>query len=1404
MSLIAVEDARPTNQKNQMPGRSAAKNVPESARRSNGQCRLAAAVRLALGGGRAWLLALAALLPAATGAQAQGLFSTPEPVGSTAGPQTVVVQSPGGGTVATVEVLTLGQPTLDFAPGASGPSCGSAVIGAGGSCSQSVTFTPAYPGPRIGAVVLLDSGGHVLGTAYLAGTGSGGLGIFTPGTMQTAAGDGQWTSVLDGKLATAADLDLPSSVAIDGAGNMYIADSAHNRIRKVAAPVSPATVGLISTICGNGNPAFSGDGGPAASATLNSPSGITIDGAGNLYIADTGNNRVREIVAATGIITTVAGDGDPGTASSVGDGLAATAANLNAPWGVTLDIGGNLFIADTFHHRVRKVDVTSGLISTVAGTGFTYADGSGTYSGDGGQATAARLSFPYAVLFDPASNMYIPDAGNNRVRKVDTSGVITTFAGNGVETFGGDGGLAVSASLYSPSGLAMDPAGNLYIADTQNNRIRKVSAATLDISTIAGSGSGIYGGDNGSAANASIYGPYGLLLDVYGNLFIADYFDHRIREIQGNLAMLDFTKTPVRQGDTSTPQSQTVENDGSAALDLSAITPDQNSALDKATTTCAIGSPFLAVNADCAIGAEFAPSVAGDPLIANIDITGATPNSPLDIQLTGNATAVNSTTIAVTSNINPSNFGQSVIFTATVTTGSSTGNLTGTVSFFDGATTLAANIALNTPSTTATATFATAALAVGVHQITASYSGDSKHFASNSTDNSTAPYPQTVLEATATGLTSSANPSATGQNVTFTATVAISGGGGVTPDGTVTFTDTTAGTILGTQPLGANGTASVSTAKLTSGVHSIIASYGGDAANQILGSASSALSQDVQASSSTVVGSSGSPSVYGNPVTFTATVTPSGSAPATGTVNFLDGGKQIGTGALAGATGQATYTNSSLAVGSHTITAAYQGDTNYSASTSAAITQVVNQTQTATSVVAVPDPGIAGKADVLTATVKVTQGVATPTKTVTFTDGTVTLGTATLGAAGTATINPILAPGPHSIVATYGGDTDDGSSASAALPLTVVLATTQTALTSTPNPSVVLAPVAFTAKVTGNGGIPTGSVIFYSDGTSIGTGTLDATGTATLNYSGLSAGTHSITASYGGDADDSPSTSAAISQVVGTIPTVTDLGTSTTTGPNPQVILVATVLGSSGPAPTGTVTFTSGSTQVGTATLDSSGVATLTPNLATGNYTIVAAYGGDALHSPSTSQPVQISSTAVGFNLTVTPASVTMQTKQNATVTVALTSNSGFTDTIGMGCASLPAGVTCHFSSISVDLKANATQNVQLTIDTNNPLSGGTSAMNSHLPAPGVSLAGLFLPLGVFLGWIVWRFRRRHGALLATLLFLLLSGATMTMSGCSGFSQSSAAPGTYVIQVTGAGANSDIIHYQNVTLNITK
>ena len=330
-------------------------------------------------------------------------------------------------------------------------------------------------------------------------------------------------------------------------------------------------------------------------------------------------------------------------------------------------------------------------------------------------------------------------------------------------------------------------------------------------------------------------------------------------------------------------------------------------------------------------------------------------------------------------------------------------------------------------------------------------------------------------------------------------------------------------------------------------------------------------------------------------------------------------------------------------MGTHSITATYAGDNFNTAAASAAITQVVTQTQTATTVTAVPSPGIAGLAETITATVTVTHGTGTPTGLVTFTSGTIVLGTANLSAAGTATINPVLAPGAYSIVATYAGDTNDGGSVSAPFALTVAQAMTATALTVVPNPSSWLQSVTFTATVTGNGAVPTGMVQFFAGGVLIGAGTVNLSGVATLNYASLAIGTYAITATYEGDANDAASTSLPVSLTVGKIPTTTDLGSSTTSGPNSQTILVATVVGDVGPVPTGTVTFTNALTTLGTATLDSTGVASLPLNLAAGTYVIEAVYSGDATHLGSTSLPITVTTNPVGFTLTVTPTTVSSE-----------------------------------------------------------------------------------------------------------------------------------------------------------------
>ena len=254
---------------------------------------------------------------------------------------------------------------------------------------------------------------------------------------------------------------------------------------------------------------------------------------------------VRKITAATGIIATVAGTGVPGYTT---DGIAATLSGLNGPQSITIDSAGNLFIADTLDQRIRRVDAVSGIITTVAG------NGTAGFAGDKLPATSVNteLNFPDAVAFGAQSNMYIADSLNNRVRVVNgTTGIITTFAGNGLAGAIGDGFAATGAELDAPSGLAIDAAGDVYIADTQNNAIRMVtSAANANpeiISTVAASGKGEFY-FNGAFSVINIHGPLGLVLDSSANLYFADTLNMVVREIQSNFVAIDLTKTPTRQG----------------------------------------------------------------------------------------------------------------------------------------------------------------------------------------------------------------------------------------------------------------------------------------------------------------------------------------------------------------------------------------------------------------------------------------------------------------------------------------------------------------------------------------------------------------------------------------------------------------------------------------------------------------------------------------------------------------------------------------------------------------------------------------------------------------------------------------------------------------------------------------
>ena len=333
--------------------------------------------------------------------------------------------------------------------------------------------------------------------------------------IKTVAGNGVAGFNSDNISPLTAQLNKPNTLSFDGAGNLYIADCSNNRIRKVS------TSGIITTVAGSGAPGYSGDGGPATAADLQYISSIISDLAGNLYISF-GSNRIRR-VSNTGIITTIAGTG---TAGYNGDNVPATSSQLFYPYVGSIDNTGDLYFSDYGNHRVRKIN-TAGIITTVAG------DGSAGSGGDGLPATSAQLNGPTWPFVTSTGDLYIPDNLERKIRKVDAStSIISTFAGTGITGNTGDGGPAVTATLTYPNGITFDKTGNAYIADYGAGVVRKINTAGF-ISTIAGTGTPGYGGDGGPAILAQIT-PNTLTCDAADNVYIADLDNNRIRMISYN------------------------------------------------------------------------------------------------------------------------------------------------------------------------------------------------------------------------------------------------------------------------------------------------------------------------------------------------------------------------------------------------------------------------------------------------------------------------------------------------------------------------------------------------------------------------------------------------------------------------------------------------------------------------------------------------------------------------------------------------------------------------------------------------------------------------------------------------------------------------------------------------------
>ncbi len=515
-------------------------------------------------------------------------------------------------------------------------------------------------GPRrpqaIGAAVAM-AGMVVVSTATAPPTAAAGYVIIT-----TVAGNGGEFSSGDGGPATQASLGGPADVVVDAAGNLYIVEEWGQRVRKV----DPS--GIITTVAGDGTtgqcdwhdrdcdpfgpPPDVGDGGPATEAHLNQPSGVAVDGAQNVYIADSQNARVRRVDAASGVITTVAGTGQWGSwGGDNGDGGPATEASLAGASGVALDAAETtLYIAEGGAGNIRAVDLATGIITTFAGTGDAWGSG-----GDGGPATDAQLWFPNDVDLDGAGNVFISEVA--RLRKVDaTTGIITTVAGNGDERagFSGDGGPATEAGI-DPRGVSVDASGNLYIADAQNHRIRKVDAFSGIITTVAGGGTPVDGlGDGGPPTEGRLAYPQGLHLDDTMGLLIADTMNYRVRQVVTvpDLLLIMKSDAPdplnidqqltytidVTNNSTGTATGVTLTDSLPAEVSFNSATATQGSCSQaNGTVTCALG--------EMAAGATATVTIVVTPTTPGMITNTATVNANEDDPFPGNDTAVAETAV---------------------------------------------------------------------------------------------------------------------------------------------------------------------------------------------------------------------------------------------------------------------------------------------------------------------------------------------------------------------------------------------------------------------------------------------------------------------------------------------------------------------------------------------------------------------------------------------------------------------------------------------------------------------------------------------------------------------------------------------------------------------------------------
>lgn len=766
-------------------------------------------------------------------------------IGSASSTLTATVTITTAGTLGQINILTQGAPSKDFALVSGGTCATGTAYTVNQTCTVEFTFTPSWPGQRLGAITLTtgsSSSATVLGTAFVYGLGTGPLAVFPGSTNIRSLGGGFRGS---------------EGVSVDSSGNVYVADTGNNEVKKIVAVNGSIPSSPIILTLGSG---FSG------------PTGVTVDGSGNVFVSDTNNNNVKEIVAVHGVIPS-----SP-TILTLGSGFV-------LPTGITVDGSGNVYVADTHNSRVKEIVAVNGVIPSnptvlTLGSGFNN---------------------PTGVAVDRSGNVYVADIGNAAVKEiVAVNGAIPSSPT--ILTLGG--------GFSNPTGITVDGSGNVYVADESNSTVKEIVAVNGNIPsspTILSLGSGFSQ-------------PFGVAVDGSGGIFVADSGNEAVKEIDLTKApALTFANTATGQTSTDSPKSVTVQNMGNQPLTFSSFAASVNFALN--TGTCSTSTP-LAESGTCTVAASFTPTTAGSPDTGTLTLTDNSLNATAATQaiaLSGTATAPASTqTLVSPAGTTFSPASQTVMLSAAVTAGTQPAT-SGTVTFTlaNGSTTICSTTSATLDSSGVANVSCTlpAALPVGNYPIKAVYNPGTGYVTSSDST-----HQLTVSKATPTIATLP-----TASAITYGQTLASSklSGGVATVGGTAvagTFTFTTPATVPGA------GTPSESITFTPS-----------DTADELTatGSVKVTVNKAVPALALT---SSSNPAILTSTITFTGTVTSAAGTP-TGSIGFYDGTVLLSTVAISN--GKAAYTTSSLATGTHSITAVYSGDANFANETSGAVAESV-------------------------------------------------------------------------------------------------------------------------------------------------------------------------------------------------------------------------------------------------------------------------------------------------------------------------------------------------------------------------------------------------------------------------------------------------------------------------------